>query len=234
MTGLLLNTHWFGGVDSLPPNAVYIGRPGPHGNSFSSKNGQYSKEDCVALHRVNLYLQLKEDPAYFDRLKSELDGRDLACWCAIRNRCVACHGLNFFHIFKPINRNRDYTKSVYDYLIEDFLFAINGLKALIKTNIEASYYLDWDIAIGEVRLEIGEVFRLFKERDTEAYLRCVWLSTFVIDLELALADPDTDMRLYRLDRVVWNAFRFSFRPTSREGEPSLPTAKSRKPKKDTK
>jgi len=231
MTGTLLNTHWFGSIDKLPPNATYIGRPGPHGNIFSSKSGDLSKEDAVALHRVELYRKLIDEKTYFTQLKLELDGRDLACWCAIKNKYVACHGLNHLHIFKSPQRDRVYDKSVFDYLKEDFVSVMLSLRSLSDTQIESSHSLEWYIAIHEVRLEMSEVFRLFVERETTPYLKCVWLATFVIDLELALADPDIKMRLYRLDRVVWNAFRFTCRPTSREGEPSLPTAKIRKPKK---
>lgn len=230
MTGSLHNTHWYGSIDKLSPDIKYIGRPGPYGNSFSSKNGDLSKEDCVAFHRVDLYRQLIDEPGYFLKLKQELDGRDLACWCAIKNKYIACHGLNYLHIFKAPQRDRDYTKTVFDYLVEDLLSVMSGLKTVIDTHVPKAMWLEWYIAFDEARMEITEVFRLFKERETPAYLRCVWLATFIIDLELALADPDCMMRLYRLDRVTWNAFRFTYRPTSRDGEPAIPGTKVRTPK----
>jgi hypothetical protein len=199
---------------------------------FSSKSGDLSKEDAVALHRVELCRRLIDEKTYFSQLKLELDGRDLACWCAIKNKHIACHGLNYLHIFKDRNRNRTYDKTVFDYLLEDLKFVMEGFKHIEQKDVSDFEWMLFKIGVEEARLDVSTTFMLFKERETTPYLRCVWLATFVIDLELALADPDMQMRLYRLDRVIWNAFRFACRPTSKEGEPSLPSTKVRKPKKD--
>ena len=231
MSGNIVNTHWFGGVDKLPPNTVYIGRGGPHGNPFSSKDGKFSKEDCVALHRVDLNRQLVENPSYKDALIAELDGKDLACWCAQPSKNVACHGRNFLHMFEEPFRSRTYTEPVLVYLVEDLRNVLSKIDQRLKDRPVDEHYLDFYLALAEVRLDITEVFRLFAERETPAYLRCVWTATFVIDLELALEETEPKRFLYRMDRVIWNTYRFTVRPESRADEPSDPDVKIRKPKK---
>lgn len=68
---------------SRPANAVYIGRPGPHGNAFEiGRDG--TREEVVAKHREATL----SDPEYCERVRRELRGCDLVCWCAPK----ACHG----------------------------------------------------------------------------------------------------------------------------------------------
>lgn len=234
MSGSLVNVHWYGGLDKLDSSIKYVGRPGPHGNRFSSKKLGLAKEDCVAFHRVDLYSQLIEDKDYFAKLKQDLDNRDLACWCAVKNKHVACHASNYLHVLSERHRGRKYDKTVYDYLIEDLKIAMNALNDKQRSSLFDKRFLDLYIAYGEVKIDVNETLRLFKARDTDPYLKCVWLATLVVDLELAVLEADPNMILYRLDRVIWNAFRFSYRPAGREGEPSPPDLKVRSPKKKKK
>lgn len=231
----VVNTHHFGGVDKLPSNVVYIGRPGPHGNNHSSQSGEYSKEDCVAFHRVDLYFDLINKPGYFAQLKAELDGRDLACWCKQPKTLKACHGDNYLHIFKPEIRDRLYDKTVFFYLLDDLRRVLKALDTYIQKTLLDDEFLPVYIAFGDVKLDVGEVLRLFQERETDAYMRCVWLATLVVDLELAVQEPDIPNKLFRMDHCIWNCFRFTFRPQGRIEEPMPPNSKIRKLKlKDTK
>lgn len=69
--------------NSIPPGAVYIGRPGPWGNPFViGKDG--TREQVIARYREWLMAQ----PDLVSKVKRELAGKDLVCFCAPE----ACHG----------------------------------------------------------------------------------------------------------------------------------------------
>jgi hypothetical protein len=69
--------------------AVYIGRPSVWGNPFSiGKDG--TREEVIADYIDWLH----ENPDFVARVRRELAGKDLICWCAPE----ACHG----HILRDI------------------------------------------------------------------------------------------------------------------------------------
>jgi len=68
---------------------VYIGRPGPWGNPFSWKSGTLAtfmctKEDCLPKYEK----WLRAQPDLVRRVRKELAGKVLGCWCAPG----PCHG----------------------------------------------------------------------------------------------------------------------------------------------
>lgn len=90
----------------MPPNTVYVGRPGRWGNPFNST--AYSAEDSVALYRTAVMgampiayaaglvrnVRIMEfATAKVDRLAAlplhELRGKNLACWCPLDQPCHA-------------------------------------------------------------------------------------------------------------------------------------------------
>jgi len=77
-----------------PPGAVYVGRPGEFGNPWKGPDaaGEFAR---FIEHR-------RRNPAAFDgigypdraRIRAELRGHDLACWCPLvdeRGNPVPCH-----------------------------------------------------------------------------------------------------------------------------------------------
>jgi hypothetical protein len=69
--------------DAIPSDAVYIGRPGPWGNPFViGEHGD--RAEVIAKYEA----WLMEQPALIERMKRELTGRDLVCFCAP----LPCHG----------------------------------------------------------------------------------------------------------------------------------------------
>lgn len=70
-------------TDTIPPGAVYIGRPGKWGNPFTiGRDG--SREEVIAR-----YADWLDGMIHNGRLNpEELQGKDLVCWCAP----LACHG----------------------------------------------------------------------------------------------------------------------------------------------
>lgn len=63
--------------------AVYIGRPSPFGNPFII--GQHGDRDEV----IRLYADyLVSNPELMEKVRTELRGHDLVCWCAPE----PCHG----------------------------------------------------------------------------------------------------------------------------------------------
>lgn len=68
-----------------PDDAVYVGRPGPFGNPFIyPKMG--SRATVVKLYEV--WVMAPEREALRAKIKRELKGKDLLCWCAPEQ----CHG----------------------------------------------------------------------------------------------------------------------------------------------
>jgi len=68
-----------------PPDAVYVGRPGPFGNAFTiGRDG----DRATVIVRYEQWLHAPAQAALRERAVRELRGRDLVCWCAPE----ACHG----------------------------------------------------------------------------------------------------------------------------------------------
>lgn len=66
-----------------PEGAVVVSRPGKWGNPFSVE--EFGREDAVRLHRDWL-LSL---PDIMALARTELAGKDLACWCPPDQPCHA-------------------------------------------------------------------------------------------------------------------------------------------------
>lgn len=70
-------------TDGQPEGAVYIGRPGPWGNPFViGEDGDRAE----VIQRYEAWLLAQ--PEMIERMRSELRGKDLVCWCAP----LPCHG----------------------------------------------------------------------------------------------------------------------------------------------
>lgn len=68
---------------NIPKGAVYIGRGSPFGNPF--RIGQDGDRDAVC-EKYEDYLS--GNPALLSKVKTELCGKNLVCWCAPKR----CHG----------------------------------------------------------------------------------------------------------------------------------------------
>ena len=72
------------------PFDVYIGRPGPWGNPFSDSPKSLaevkvsSREEAIACYEE----MLRQDPEMVEKIKKELKGKVLGCWCHPKS----CHG----------------------------------------------------------------------------------------------------------------------------------------------
>lgn len=72
------------------PYDVYVGRPSPFGNQFSHlKTGTLAKYRCETRQEAieKFESSLRANPELMTRVKSELKGKILGCWCAPK----ACH-----------------------------------------------------------------------------------------------------------------------------------------------
>jgi hypothetical protein len=68
----------------LASNQKYVGRPTPFGNPFPVT--QYLKrEHCIADHKD----YVDENPELISKIKRELKGFDLGCWCSLKETCHA-------------------------------------------------------------------------------------------------------------------------------------------------
>lgn len=78
----------------MPANTVYVGRPTKWGNQyrageFSRNRYPVSVEQAVAFYRQYIEEVMTKNPA-----RKELKGKNLACWCPIRDKygkIVPCH-----------------------------------------------------------------------------------------------------------------------------------------------
>jgi hypothetical protein len=68
---------------TAPQDAVYIGRGSPYGNPFIIGKDGSRDEVCDKYETM-----LKTNQALIDRVKTELKGKDLVCFCAPKR----CHG----------------------------------------------------------------------------------------------------------------------------------------------
>lgn len=72
--------------DKIPPDAVYAGRPGIHGNKYrigQILNGKrLTREDCVRLHKRDILEHMREHPDELLEFQRKYRGRDWVCWCA--------------------------------------------------------------------------------------------------------------------------------------------------------
>ena len=76
----VLNKYKVGGI---PAGTVYIGRGSPWGNKFEiGKDG--TRPEVIEKYRIWLETQ----PELKERMKKELKGKDLVCFC----KPCACHG----------------------------------------------------------------------------------------------------------------------------------------------
>lgn len=73
-------------VHGVPAGAVYVGRPSKWGNPYAiGRDGDRS--DVIRKYEALLARKLEKDPEALARLRAELRGKDLVCWCAP----YACH-----------------------------------------------------------------------------------------------------------------------------------------------
>ena len=83
----------------MPEGAVYVGRPSPWGNRWLvdeplGRELLWDAQTVVDLYRSEIESDLRDpDPQIAARrwniLRSELAGRDLACWCPLDQPCHA-------------------------------------------------------------------------------------------------------------------------------------------------
>lgn len=69
--------------DIIPPNAKYIGRGSPYGNPFII--GKHGDRNMVC---ESYEASLKTNPVLVEKIKRELRGYDLVCFCKPQR----CHG----------------------------------------------------------------------------------------------------------------------------------------------
>lgn len=84
-----------------PKGAIYVGRPTPFGNRYSHVSSHIAgtvrvatREEAIARYRADLLAS----PELVARVKRELKGKHLVCWCAP----LACHGTVLLEIANQV------------------------------------------------------------------------------------------------------------------------------------
>lgn len=221
----VVNVHWFSTVSNLPQNTIYVGRPSLYGNDYSTKSGKYSKEECVALHRIDLYKSLTQDPSLVITIRRDLGGHDLACWCVQPKKAVACHAYNFLHILSDNTFPRDYSKSVTFYLMDDLRTVLSNLSDWVRQSVSADDYLFTYIHLNDVRLTIERALLYLKDKKLNQESLYFLLALLVVELEIAQRDTNPETIAYRFDHVIWNVYRFTADCPELYHEPTHPLFK---------
>ena len=68
----------------MPPNTIYVGRPGPWGNRHALVVGLTARE-AVDRYREDVTLRA----GTVARIQNSLRGKNLACWCPLHQACHA-------------------------------------------------------------------------------------------------------------------------------------------------
>lgn len=72
----------------MPPNTVKVDRKTPWGNPYQAgKDGDGSRAYLVGLFREHLSRPEQAGPV--ERIKRDLHGKNLACWCPLDQPCHA-------------------------------------------------------------------------------------------------------------------------------------------------
>lgn len=231
--GQVVNCHWYKGVENLPPNTVYIGRGNnsPYGNPFSSQDGENSKEECVALHRVDLYQNLVKTPSLLHQITHDLGGKDLACWCKQKSHFTVCHGDNYLHVLHPDKLSRDYGKTVAQWVLDDLKIALHTLETVFLKTVTQTEFMPFYITLGDLRIEINALFIEAREKEFDAYRVTVLMALVTVDLESALQETRLEVVDYRLLHAIWVICHYALKTATKEAEPRHPQSHLKTKKK---
>ncbi|WP_225784531.1 DUF4326 domain-containing protein [Xenophilus sp. Marseille-Q4582] len=76
-------------VSGMPEGSVYVGRPSKWGNPFShldhgtlAHHKVATRDEACDAHIKWIDEILRRDPDAINRIRAELKGKDLVCWCA--------------------------------------------------------------------------------------------------------------------------------------------------------
>jgi len=73
----------------MPPNAVYVGRPTKWGNPYKIGCEAGGAREAVENFRAWVNACNHRSMIDIERIRTELQGKDLACWCPIYQPCHA-------------------------------------------------------------------------------------------------------------------------------------------------
>ncbi len=75
----------------IPLGAVYIGRPTIYGNPFvigSKYNGEIiTRQKALEMYYEHLKKMAKENTQHFLKLISDIENKNLCCWCSLTEQC---------------------------------------------------------------------------------------------------------------------------------------------------
>lgn len=76
----------------MPPDTVYMGRPGPWGNPFNWETvsltvTQVKLRKEMAKNLFREWIRLPEQSELLARARKELKGKKGACWCRLEDPC---------------------------------------------------------------------------------------------------------------------------------------------------
>lgn len=79
----------------MPPNTVYVGRPSAWGNPFQVTTNRGRK---WAAEKFREWMAHPDQEDFRKRVRVELSGKNLACWCPLGSPCHADVLLEFANL----------------------------------------------------------------------------------------------------------------------------------------
>lgn len=86
----IVNVHWYGGVNNLPDDVLYMGRGSPYGNPF-----QLEKDEAVNKHAILLSRRLQKDKKFEAQMMEDMKDKKIACFCKNPYKFIRCHLDNY-------------------------------------------------------------------------------------------------------------------------------------------
>lgn len=86
----IVNVHWYGGVNKLPDDVLYMGRGSPYGNPF-----QLEKNEAVDKHAILLSIRLQKDKKFECQMMNDMKNKKIACFCKNKYKTIRCHLDNY-------------------------------------------------------------------------------------------------------------------------------------------
>lgn len=73
----------------MPPNTVYVGRPSQWGNPFYRGHHCSNAAEAVEKYKATKAISFLPNGWFPDVARTELCGKNLACWCPLDQPCHA-------------------------------------------------------------------------------------------------------------------------------------------------
>lgn len=87
----IVNVHWYGTVQDLPDDTLYMGRGSPYGNPFGGQGKDVTRDQACDRHAEFLRKKLECNSAFEAQMMTDMRGKKIACFCKNKHKEIRCH-----------------------------------------------------------------------------------------------------------------------------------------------